>query len=263
MAATIRALPGEIMDQTFSLPWAEARRDRVLAALPFTEATGADGSTPLLPLASATDPALPAGWVRRYDGSGPHQGDRIVHFRLASAAVDTELLFFFGRADTAMPHLHLQVVQFGADACVFNADWLPRLDPVDYPDYQRRVLEPMNTPYWKAINDRTRACSHAPANPAIAAYLSPWSIGASRPAPQAELVAVTPAIDAYLDHWVGLAKAMPFNGPDAATLRARDARHLACFLDERLDPRAWRGVYAAVGEAAGHAVRRLIQQPAH
>jgi hypothetical protein len=249
------------MDQTFSLPWAEARRERVLAALPFTEATGPGGSAPLLPLAAAADPATPAGWVRRYDGQGAHQGDRIVHFRLASAAVDTELLFFFGRAATAMPHLHLQVVQFGADACVFNADWLPRLDPVDYPDYQRHVLEPMNTPYWKAINDRSRACSHAPANPAIAAYLSPWSIGASRPAPQAELTAVTPSIDAYLDHWVALAAAPPFAGPDETALRTRDARHLACFLDERLDPRAWRGVYAAVGETAGHAIRRLIQQP--
>lgn len=260
MAATIRALPGEIMDQTFSLPWAEARRDRVLAALPFTEATGADGSTPLLPLASATDPALPAGWVRRYDGSGPHQGDRIVHFRLASAAVDTELLFFFGRADTAMPHLHLQVVQFAADACIFNADWLPRLDPVDYPDYQRLVLEPMNVPYWKAVNDRSRNCSHAPANPAIATYLSPWSIGVSRPAQRAELEAVAPSIDAFVDHWVRLATTLRFEGPAPDVLRRRDARHLACFLDERLDPRAWRGVYNAIGEPAGHEVRRSIQQ---
>ena len=73
MGATILALRGKSMDQTFSLPWAEARRERVLAALPFTEAAATDGSTPLLPLASATDPAVPAGWVRRYDGSGPHQ----------------------------------------------------------------------------------------------------------------------------------------------------------------------------------------------
>ena len=245
---------------TFSLPWAEQRRDRVLATLPFTEVAGADGRAPLLALRSATDPAIDAGFVRRWEATGDHQGDRIVHFRLVSGPVDTELLFFFGRPGTAMPHLHLQVVQFAADACVFNADWLPRLDPVDYPDYYRRVLEPLNTPYWRAVNDRTRVCSHAPANPAIAAYLSPWSIGTGRPAPRSELDAVSASIDAFVDHWLALAQGTTFPGPDPGTLRARDARHLACFLDERLDPRAWRGVYAAIGNDAGHAVRRIIQQ---
>jgi hypothetical protein len=245
--------------ELFSLPWAERQRDRVLAALPFTEATGADGSTPLLALRHITDGG-DAGFVRRWHGDGSHLGDRVVHFRLASGAVDTELLFFFGRPDAALPHLHLQVVQFGADACVFNADWLPRLDPVDYPDYFRTVLEPMNKPYWQAVNDRKRACSHAPGNPAVSAYLSPWSIGAGRPTTQAELAAVTPSIDAYVEHWLALARSLDFAGPDAASLRRRDARHLACFLDERLDPRAWRGVYSAIGEDAGHAVRRIIQQ---
>lgn len=245
--------------ELFSLPWAERHRDRALAALPFTEARGADGSTPLRALRHVTDGG-DAGFVRRFDADGSHLADRIVHFRLSSGPVDTQLLFFFGRPDSALPHLHLQVVQFAADACVFNADWLPRLDPVDYPDYFRKVLEPMNRPYWQAVNDRTRACSHAPANPAVAAYLSPWSIGASRPAPRAELDAVAASIDAYVDHWLSLARELDFPGPDTDTLRRRDAHHLACFLDERLDPRAWKGVYSAIGESAGHEVRRIIQQ---
>jgi hypothetical protein len=245
--------------ELFSLPWAERHRDRVTAALPFTEVIAPDGG-PLQALRHVAD-GSDAGFLRRWDGDASHHGDRIVHFRLVSGPVDTELLFFFGRPDSAMPHLHLQVVQFAADACVFNADWLPRLDPVDYPDWQRLVLEPMNVPYWKAVNERTRACSHAPANPAIAAYLSPWSIGASRPAPRAELEAVASSIDAYVEHWIRLATTLQFTGPDAGVLRRRDARHIACFLDERLDPRAWRGVYNAIGEAAGHEVRRRIQQP--
>lgn len=247
--------------QPFSLHWSEQRRDRVLAALSFTEVAGPSGASPFLDLRTAADPAIAAGFLRRWDGSGGHQGDRLVHFRLVSGPVDTELLFFFGRPDSAMPHLHLQVVQFSPELCVFNADWLPRLDPVDYPDYPRQVLEPLNKPYWQAVNDRTRVCSHAPANPAIATYLSPWSIGTGRPAPHAELVAVSPYIDAFVDHWLALATATPFPGPDGRTLRARDARHLACFLDERLDPRAWRGVYAVIGEEAGQAVRRAIQTP--
>jgi hypothetical protein len=241
--------------------WADTRRERVLAGLGFTETTGADGG-PWRSLHSVGEPAAEAGFLRRFAGEGDHQGDRIIHFRLLAGPTVTDLLFFFGRADTAMPHLHLQTVAIGTDLCVFNADWLPRLDPVDYPDYYRQLLEPLNRPYWQAINDRQRVCSHAPANPAIAAFMSPWSIGTGRPAPLAELVAVTPAIDAYVAHWLALAAGPTFAGPDPATLRRRDARHLACFLDERLDPRAWRGVYGIIGEEAGHAVRADIQRPA-
>lgn len=248
--------------ELFSLPWAERQRDRVLAALAFREEPGPGGSGPLLALQSAADRSVDAGFVRRFTAAGDHQGDRVVHFRLIGGPVDTELLFFFGRPGSAMPHLHLQIVQFAADACVFNADWLPRLDPVDYPDYVRKTLEPLNRPYWQAVNDRSRVCSHAPANPGIATYLSPWSIGTGRPAPRAELDAVTPSIDAYVDHWIALATGHAFAGPEPAVLRHRDARHLACFFDERLDPRAWRGVYAAIGEDAGHAVRRVLQEPA-
>ena len=41
-------------------------------------------------------------------------------------------------------------------------------------------------------------------------------------------------------------------------MTARDQRHLACFFDEELDRRAWKGVYGLIGEEQGHALRRLM-----
>ena len=38
----------------------------------------------------------------------------------------------------------------------------------------------------------------------------------------------------------------------------RDRRHLACFFDEELDTRAWKGVYGLIGKEQGHAVRQIL-----
>lgn len=235
---------------------------RVQGAIAFEERPGIGGG-PCLSLRTVAEPVQDAGHVRLWSGPAVGLADRIIHFRLLGGPVDTQLLFLFGRPDSVLPHLHIQVVQFSPDACVFNADFLPRLDPVDYPDYFRAVFEPLNTPYWKAVNDYQNVCSHAPGNPAIASFLSAWSIGCSRPSTRAELDRVTPSIHAFVDHWLKMAPGFDFPGPDAATLRRRDARHLACFMDERLDPRAWKGVYRAIGEETGHRIRSLISQPIH
>ncbi|MFZ1625289.1 MAG: hypothetical protein WAU48_11010 [Gammaproteobacteria bacterium] len=204
-----------------------------------------------------------AGFVRQWRAGPGSLADRMVHFRLCAGPVDTQLFFLFGRAGSVMPHLHVQVVQFSAEACVFNADFLPRLDPVDFPDYFRQVFSPLNMPYWKAINDYQNMCSHAPGNPAIATYLSHWSIGTSRPATASELAKVSPSIHAYLAHWLKLANTLRFAGPDAEVLRRRDTKHLNCFLDESLDPRAWKGVYNVVGKETGQQIRQAIAVPLH
>jgi hypothetical protein len=245
--------------QSFSLPFVQDLIDRTAARLGLVEQTGADGG-PLLALRTVSPPEGDAGFVRLWAAAPDSLADRMVHFRLVGGPVDTQLFFLFGRSDSAMPHFHAQVVQFSAEACVFNADFLPRLDAVDFPDYIRQVFHPLNKPYWRAINDYANVCSHAPGNPGIAAYLSPWSIGTSRPATRTELEKVAPSIHAYLDHWLDLVTGLRFQGPEAAALRARDARHLANFFDESLDPRAWKGVYAAIGESMGHQIRALLQK---
>ena len=231
---------------------------RILDHTPMEELRGPAGG-PHLDLVNAADGA-PAGFLRLWRAP---QGrlDRMIHFRLQSAPVDTQLLFLFGDAGTCMPHFHGQVVQFAPDACVYNADLLPRLDPVDHPDYFREVYGPVTKAYWKATGDEKNACSRAPGNPAMAVYLSPWSIAAGRPTTRADLERVTPSIHAYLDHALGLAAHLRYAGPDAATLRERDRRHMALFQSDELDPRAWKGVYRVVGDDVGQRIKSIFREP--
>jgi hypothetical protein len=246
-------------DPAFGLAFTEELIARVQAASRFTERTGAGGG-PLMPLVNVED-GRSAGYLRLWAAADDSQLDRLVHFRLQSAPVDTHLLFLMGRADTAMPHCHSQVVQFGPDACVYNADIMPRLDPVEHPDYFTEIFGPVTRAYWKAINDRNNVCAFAPANPAIAVYLSPWSIAAGRPTGQAELERVKPSILAYVDQCLALARNLKYRGPSGEELRARDQRHLACFQSDHLDPRAWKGVYRVIGEEAGHRIKDVVRTP--
>lgn len=248
---------------SFGLPFVNELVARSLVALPgFSECTGETGG-PLLQLRALDAPHADAGFLRLWSAGPGSLVDRMVHFRLCADPVDTQLFFLFGRADSVMPHFHAQVVQFSKEACVFNVDFLPRLDAVDYPQYFRQVLHPLNMPYWKAINDYQNVCSHAPGNPAIATYLSHWSIGTSRPATATELAKVTPSIHGYLAHWLDLASTLRFDAPDAASMRQRDMKHMECFLDESLDPRAWKGVYTVVGKTVGQQIRQIIATPLH
>ena len=157
--------------------------ERSLAAADWREQTG-DGGGPRMAFRSAAEPGTPAGMLRVWHARDSSL-DRMVHARLLGSPVDTSLFFVFARSDTIVPHFHGQVVQFGPDACVYNADLLPRLDPVDHPGYFDAVFGPITQAYWKATQKPENACASAPGNPAIAAYLSPWSIGAGRPTQRA------------------------------------------------------------------------------
>jgi len=232
--------------------------DEVLTAQALEELEGATGG-PYLTLSRADDPGVAAGCLRLWRGSGEHLIDRMIHFRLIGDPVDTQLFFLFGRPSTPMPHLHVQVVRFGPDACVFNADYLPRLDSVDHPGYFAEVFAPITKPYWQAINDKDNVCARAPASPAIALYLSPWSISCPRPTNRAELDRVSPMIGAFLSHYLDLSTGLAYAGSQAGPLRARDRRHLDLFFDDRLDPRAWKGVYGVIGEDTGRRVKDIFK----
>lgn len=228
---------------------------RCTSQLPCEERTGADGA-PLLQLTAAEDADQPAGFLRLWAGS--ERVDRMIHIRLAGDPADTQLFFLFGTAASVMPHFHGQVVQFGADRCVYNADLLPRLDPIDHPDYFDAVFGPITKAYWRATQNADNACASAPANPAIAAYLSPWSIGVGRPTDRAELERVGEQIHVYLDHWLDLVNTLDYPPPGPAEMSERNRRHLEGFFSERLDPRAWKGVYRLVGTDQGQEMRRIL-----
>jgi len=242
----------------FGFDFIKSLGEKTLASQAPEELTSESGG-PFMSLCRRDDPSTEAGELRLWRGTGDSLIDRMIHFRLISDPVDTQLFFLFGRPNTCMPHFHAQVVQFSPDACVFNADYLPRLDPVDHPDYFTEVFAPITKPYWKAINDRENICALAPANPAIAAYLSPWSIGCGRPTTRTELDRVAPQIEAFLAHYLDLAGRLTYHGPDTDQLRDRDLRHLDLFFADQLDPRAWKGVYGVIGEDVGHRVKDIFK----
>jgi hypothetical protein len=244
-------------EESFSLTFIQSLIDRCLTLGAFEELNGPQG--PYRSLVREDNPQTEAGYLRLWSAGQQQRLDRMIHLRLQSPPVDTQLFFIFGRADTAMPHFHAQAVQFSADGCVYNTDLIPRLDPVTEPRYYVDVFGPLSKPYWRATNDRQNVCANAPANPAIAAYLSPWSIGTGSPTNQAELDRIKPQIDAYLEHYLELAATFDYV-PDATTdLTARNAQHLDSFFADKLDPRAWKGVYRTVGETAGQEIKAIFK----
>ena len=243
----------------FSLAFINRLIDRLNASIDWVEQLSSKGG-PKLELTLAENPETNAGYVRYWLAPTSSPLDRMVHMRLIAGPVETQLLFVFGRADNSFPHFHAQAVQFPPEGCVYNVDLLPRLDPIDHPDWCIRVFDPLRRPYRKATSDRDNSCAQAPANPLLALYMSPYGIASSQ-TDQAELERVEPCIDAYLEHYLALSTESDWSATDAAAQRGRDARHLERFFADELDPRAWNGVYRIIGESSGRQIKDLLTTP--
>jgi hypothetical protein len=246
-------------DTPFSLQFIEGLIDQSLTACSWSEQHSADGGH-YMQLQQAENPDATAGYVRFWTAPADAPLDRMIHLRLIAGPVETQLLFIFGRADSSMPHFHAQAVQFPPAGFVYNVDFIPRLDPVDHPDWFETVFGPLRRPYRKATSDEQNSCAQAPANPALAVYMSPWGIASSQ-TDQAELERVTPCIVAYLEQYLALAAQNTWSVADPDAQSKRDSRHLERFFADELDPRAWNGVYRIIGEETGLAIKALMQNP--
>lgn len=217
------------------------------------------GAEPYLPLTFAEAPEQSAGSVRLWQAADDSPLDRMVHMRLAAGPVLTQLLFVFGRADNCMPHIHLQTVEFPPDGCVYNVDILPRLDPVTHPSWFKKIYNGLRRPYRAAVSDAANSCAQAPANPALAFYMSPYGIASGR-TDHAELERVEPQIRAYVAHYLKLA-ATHWPAPEGVDTVGRDKQYLQLFFGDSLDPRAWHGVYKVIGEARGKVIKQVLRNP--
>jgi len=213
---------------------------------------------PVLQLES-TDGA-DAGYVRLWQANNSPRLDRMVHIRLIAGPVETQLFFVFGLENHSLPHFHAQVVEFPPDGCVYNVDLVPRLDAAYHQDYLQTAFKPLSKPYHRATNSTENTCSRALMNPLMAAYLSPWGIVSHR-TDIAEFERVRPQIEAYLDHYLHLCASLDYADASPDELSGRCKAHLDCFLDDNLDPRAWKGVYNVVGEPVGQAIKTILRTP--
>jgi hypothetical protein len=199
-----------------------------------------------------------AGYVRLWKAPAASPIDRMAHVRLSAGPVQTQLLFIFSRSDSAQPHFHAQSVEFPPDGCVYNIDFMPRLDAIEHPEYFTEVFSALTKPYLKATTKAENSCSKALMNPTIAPYLSPWGIVSHR-TDAAELLRVQPMLECYLTHYLYLIDTLTYAKADSSELKRRNKKHLERFFDDDLDPRAWRGVYGLVGESTGKAIKDLLQ----
>ncbi|MGI9309235.1 MAG: hypothetical protein ACR2P6_08225, partial [Gammaproteobacteria bacterium] len=181
------------------------------AALDLSERTIDAGGKYFRELQNISDGSS-AGFIRYWDSRNPLL-DRMVLVCLIGGPVKTQLLFLFGRAENTLPHFHGQLVQFPPDACVYNVDLLPRLDPVEHPAYFAEVMHPLSKPYLKAVSKKDNSCAQAPMNPALAAFMSPWGIGSGK-TDQAEVDRVTPLLNQYVEHYVQLASSLDYPAPE-------------------------------------------------
>jgi hypothetical protein len=199
-----------------------------------------------------------AGYLRLWKAPPESTIDRMVHIRLLAGPVQTQLLFIFGNETSALPHFHAQSVEFPPDGCVYNIDFMPRLDAIEHPDYYTEVFSELTKPYLKATSKTENSCAKALMNPAIAAYLSPWGIVSHRTTIQ-ELLRLQPLLECYLTQYLYLSRGLAYAGASPEQLSHRSRKHLARFFDDDLDPRAWRGVYAVIGDAAGQKLKKILQ----
>lgn len=233
-----------------------------LAALPLTEITGDDNPLTGPCKLSLTGPENSnAGYVRLWSAQSGDV-DRMAHVRLLAGPVTTDLLFVFGKDDSPLPHYHAQLVQFPPDGCVYNVDFMPRLDAIEHPVYLTEVFSGLTKPYLKATTNTENSCAKALMNPAIAAYLSPWGIVSQR-ADKEELERLRPLLEMYLNHYLVLCDSLRYSAADADELKSRNTAHLERFFDDDLDPRAWRGVYKIVGEDTGLAIKAILKTSIH
>ena len=247
------------MSAPFSLTFVENLLDLLQPEQLWQELKSPDGG-PYLPLVNEAEGNASAGSLRLWRGRDETPLDRMVHMRLLAGPVETHLLFAFGIAGSVFPHLHAQVVQFPPDGCVYNVDYLPRVDAVDHPRWFDRVFADLRRPYRLATHGGEHSCAQAPANPALAIYMSPWGIASGRTNAD-ELVAVAPHVESYVKHYAALAQQSGWESSDPVAQAARDQRHLELFFSDELDPRAWNGVYKIIGEARGRLVKGLFKSP--
>ena len=231
-------------------------RDRIVAELGLREVTAADGG-PLMPLVGAGGPVAgqSVGTLRVWDGGGLL---RMVSIALVvPPMVDSHMLFAFTRPDSAVPHFTLDSV-FAGGSYAFHLDLIPRLELAANVPYARAAYAPLTETF--ETTRKLPGLTPAAIGPLQAALMSPWML-VSR-ADEVAFRAIDPAVDRYVEHWLGLVKGgVPAAALEGAigwdTLAARDARNKAAIFDPAIDP-VWANVARLVGEAASAKMREHL-----
>lgn len=177
----------------------------------------------------------PVGEMRVLTG-GPVRKVSYVSIVVPPIGLDSHMLIAFAPSDSSLPHFTLDAVAIGPDSYAFHLDLIPRVDLAANIEYTNAVYSPL-TPV--ALDVRGRAgISPSRITPIQFAVMSPWML--VHRTDEAAFKGIGQAVDAYLDHWLGLIEkgispeiVSKLHG---GSLAERDARHLGAIFDPKIDP---------------------------
>jgi hypothetical protein len=229
---------------------------RIVEGLGLAEVQGKEGG----PFRRISGLAFPGevGAARIFRGAGL---DKVVtiHLVVPPLGLDSHMLAAFSGVDSALPHFTLDAVAAG-DAFSCHLDLLPRVDLAAHRKYMEAVMHPL-TPTCEALHV-AEGISPIRLNTRLSALLTPWSVVCRATA--AGFTRLAPAVDAYLEHWLGLARrGLPAEAMaeiDTDRLAARDARMRASLFDPEIDA-VWGRLDRLLGPEVSAGLRRLLKEP--
>jgi hypothetical protein len=227
--------------------------DRIVERFGLAERTGADGG-PHLPLPGQAPGA--DGVCRVWEGDTVA---RVVYVGLAfpPANLDSHMIFAFTPGTSLVPHFTLDSVIAGPNHA-FHLDLIPKVDLASQLAYMDHVYAPLTEEFTRGRD--LEGLSRADLSPRQLALMSPWML-AYRATAEA-FAAISPVVDAYLDHWSKLVEggvdADIVAGEGVAVAADRDRRNRTALFDPDVDP-VWNQIEPLIGAEAGATIRALLR----
>jgi hypothetical protein len=210
---------------------------------------------PYITLTNERMPA-PVGSLRLFAG-GPVAKLVYIGMSVPFINLDSHMIFAFTAPESAVPHFTLDSV-FNDGHFAFHLDLIPRVDLGVNLDYINTVHHPLTEPFQ--ATKQIEGLSPAQLSPRQYAIMSPWMLVYR--ATETAFAQIEGSVNAYLDHWFGLAEtglppalAAQF---DSQTLAERDRRNRAIIFSPDVDP-VWAQVDRLVGPAMSARMRGLLQ----
>ena len=229
--------------------------DRIVSHFGLDEVAGKDGG-PFLSLVSEKFGNAPVGSFRLWDG-----GDKLLKMVYAGITVepigiDSHMVFVFTKPDSLLPTFTLDSVYTrmppgadpnfpdGGDMYAFHLDLVPRCDLGVNHAYIQRAYDPLTATQAETLS--ADGVFEAQLSPTQRAIMSPWML-AQRVTADAYETTVFPAVDVYLEHWLGLVD----DGIDDVEVAGeygaeRDAANRLLIFSREIDP-VWNRIDMMLG----------------
>ncbi|WP_101757700.1 hypothetical protein [Oceanicoccus sp. KOV_DT_Chl] len=200
---------------------------------------------------------IEVGSIRVYQGSNIIDKVVEVNLRADEMAMDAYMVMAFTRPGSLYPHLAFDT-ELQTEDSAFHIDLLHKREFSTDIAYIQSVMQPLSNAFNAANNNPDFRFSEATL--LMKALLNPWMASyhcAPEYLPDAQVT-----IDAYLDHWLSLAKRpadeFQVNTDDCDTVAAFDRAHRAAIFDPQVDI-LWEMISNLIGTESRDLILRLVR----